>query len=194
MRFAIITPTIGRDSLRSALLSVKSQTFASYVHLVIGDGPQQPYVRHWCDSTGARYLELPESGKCWGAKARDLGMETIEKEALADYVVFLDDDNIFFPTALERYEKSIRALMEPAMLFQKVVFHNQFNDGWLEVPRSMPPKMADWDSLNACYRSDVVAGMRWECDYNHDYLLAQQVIDKTGEQFHMVDGYAGVHF
>ena len=194
MRFAIITPTTGRDSLRSALNSVKSQTCGSYIHLVIGDGPQTEHVKCWCKDSNVRYLELSVSGKCYGSFARNLGLEIVEREALADYVVFLDDDNILLPTTLERYEKAIREKGNPALLCQKVIFRNQFNDRWLELPRSLPPEKADWDSLNGCYRADIIKGHRWECDYNHDFLLAEKIRNESKEEFVLVEGFAGVHF
>jgi glycosyltransferase involved in cell wall biosynthesis len=195
MKFAVITPTVGRDSLRSALMSVKSQTYGDVIHLVIGDGPQKPHVKQWCDAAGARYIELSETGGCHGAKARNRAMEEIENGNLADYLIFLDDDNVFFPSTIERYEKGCRDRNNPPMLYQKVIFRNQFNDHWLELPRyNVFPQLGDWDSLNGCFRADIVRGMRWDCNYNHDYILAQRVKEKTGQEFVLIDGHAGVHF
>lgn len=195
MRFAVITPTVGRDCLRSALMSVKWQTFPNLVHIVVADGPQQPYVRSWCEEAGAKYYELATGGGCFGAQARNKGMEIVENGALADYLLFLDDDNILFPTALERYEKAARQHGDPPLIYQEVLFHNQFNEHWMVLPLAMPPEKAKWDSLNACYRSDVVRGARWDCDYNHDFNLSQQAIGKAGtDQFVKAEGLVGVHF
>jgi glycosyltransferase involved in cell wall biosynthesis len=87
-RYTIITPTILRGSLEKTCDSVNSQTCGDWEHIIVVDGPEQiiPYPinhhqRHfvWCD----------ERHNDWGNTCR----RNVWKNALGDYVYYLDDDN-----------------------------------------------------------------------------------------------------
>ena len=94
---AVITPTISRPTLRRAILSARLTERDEW--LVIGDGPQ-PEAEQVCRDLVVlpylRYVEGPKTGK-WGYKQRDVGMRL----ANADYLLFLDDDDVFTSGAIQ---------------------------------------------------------------------------------------------
>jgi glycosyltransferase involved in cell wall biosynthesis len=193
LNFAIITPTVGRPVLENALASVKAQTYKKYAHIVIGDGQMPPDVGELCGKYGAMFRSIERAGN-FGAGARTAAMRQVGGGAMK-YILFLDDDNILLPDCLARYAAYAESHNEPPLMYQDVIFHNQYNEGWLQLPRqSKPPQKADWDSLNGCFRWDTIEGMEWAKEYDHDYLLAVDAVNRAGEAFQKVDGFSGVHF
>ncbi|MEX1230657.1 MAG: glycosyltransferase [Planctomycetaceae bacterium] len=64
-------------------------------HLVISDGPDAR-ARATAEYHGARYLELDRNYGLWGATCNDAGVVA----ARGEYVVFWNDDNVYYPHAL----------------------------------------------------------------------------------------------
>jgi glycosyltransferase involved in cell wall biosynthesis len=93
---SIITPTIGRKSLRPMLQRVLPQLIEGDEVLIIGDGPQpvakvivdelkHPLIRYW----------ESESIKNYGNPQRNMAIE----QAKGDYLLFVDDDDLPSPQA-----------------------------------------------------------------------------------------------
>lgn len=94
MRLTVITPTVGRDSLRATLASIAPQLHDGDEHIVIGDGVQ-PRAAEMCAEYGAIYHDGPQTHD-YGAAQRDVGMAL----AQGDWLLFCDDDDTFTPGAL----------------------------------------------------------------------------------------------
>lgn len=92
----IITPTIGRPTLERTLTSAKLSKNDEW--LVIGDGPQSFSVVDMVEKLGSpySYIEHPKNNDC-GNALKNFGMAISDK----DYFLFLDDDDIFTPDAIE---------------------------------------------------------------------------------------------
>lgn len=193
-RFNIITPTIGRDSLRACVLSVAGQSLKSYRHIVVSDGPMEAWAQEFLSSKGCSWMELPEKMGAWGAHARNKALSTAEATLPSDYVIFLDDDNVLFPCALESLDAAAKA--NPPLLYQRIVHFRRWDNGWWCLPTEMPPKKCFWDTLNGCYRSDVIRGLRWNLEYEHDFHFAQAAIKAAGtDQFVCAgDNPGGMHY
>lgn len=101
MSLSIITPTMGRASLRDALASVVGQLLPGDEHLVIGDG-RQPAAAALCAEFGAAYHDGPET-HTYGTAQRDHGISI----AAGEYVLFLDDDDVFTADALATVRAAI---------------------------------------------------------------------------------------
>ena len=94
MRLTVITPTVGRDSLRATLASIAPQLHDGDEHIVIGDGVQ-PRAAEMCAEYGASYQDGPQTHN-YGAAQRDVGISL----ARGDWLLFCDDDDTFTPDAL----------------------------------------------------------------------------------------------
>lgn len=183
-RFAIVTPTISRDALRSCIKSVTGQTFGNYKHFVVGDGPLEDWAAQFCYQNNCHVMALPEKKGAWGAHARNLVLEYIDAHVLVDYILFLDDDNILFPTSLERLDAVATKNNNPPLIYQPIVHYKRWDNSWWVLPTEMPPKKCFWDTLNGCYRHDAVRGLRWNLEYEHDFHFARSAIAKAGtDQF-----------
>lgn len=95
----VITPTIGRDTLRECIQSVQNQELPCVEHLVVIDGPQyakqvQDIVAEFQHKKPIHMLQLPintgangfNGHRCFGSMPYLCNTE---------YVSFLDDDNLF---------------------------------------------------------------------------------------------------
>lgn len=95
---SVIIPTFERgDLLVEALDSVAAQTFRDYEVLVIDDGSTEDIAARVADHpTRPRVIRQSHAGP---GKARNRGMA----EARAPIVAFLDSDDLWLPTKLERF-------------------------------------------------------------------------------------------
>lgn len=189
-RFLVITPTIpGRESLLLvAIASVRAQDFPDVEHHVVGDGPC-PGAEALCASMGVRYTGTPSRLKVWGANCRNLVLD----EADADYVVFLDDDNLLFRRGLAALHEAATRHDDPPLLAQKILMRRAGAEPWPVLPRALPPTLGDWDSLNACVRLDVARRVRFGGEYLHDYHYIRECIRISGASPILVDEIGGVH-
>lgn len=111
----VITPTIGRDSLRTMLKGLLPQLTEGDEILIIGDGPQpnalkivdefkNPIIRYW---------EIPLI-RNYGNPQRNIAL----KEAKADYVMFVDDDDEVNPDSIRKVKKVARKYPGLPMMFK----------------------------------------------------------------------------
>lgn len=116
---AIITPTISRPTLRRALTSARLTPDDEW--LVIGDGPQ-PEAEKVCKGLAIlpylRYVEGKPTGNR-GNEQRDFGMML----AAADYLLFLDDDDVFVSGAIDVVRRHLDEQPHPHPIIFRM-FHN----------------------------------------------------------------------
>lgn len=96
---ALITPTKSRATLARAMDSALPQLGPRDEWFVVGDGPQ-PGARtivRTCSDPRIRYWEHADAASTYGNAQRNSAM----REAEADYFVFLDDDDVLLPGALD---------------------------------------------------------------------------------------------
>ena len=95
---SVVVPTRNRaDLLPRALRSVLDQTFPDFELVVVDDGSTDATASVRASLTDPRlvWLEGPHAGV---SSARNLGV----RHARADWIAFLDDDNVWLPPYLER--------------------------------------------------------------------------------------------
>lgn len=100
----VITGTYNRpkDVARTIHALRSQQTAARCEHLVIADG-RCKFTRNVCEAFDVSYLESREE-RVWGAAPKDHGV----KRATGEYLVFWDDDNIYFPNAIEALWRTVQ--------------------------------------------------------------------------------------
>lgn len=155
----VITPTTGRPSLESTLASAALSALDEW--LVISDGPQ-PDVKRLVSRLGAPYLyiEGPPSGN-WGNRLRDIAMTESDK----DWFIFLDDDDIFAPGAIEAIRRRLEDIPPTPVIFkirqvngrvlwQTPALHTGNIGGSMLVAPNVKGKLGKWDN-GAEYGSDA---------------------------------------
>jgi tetratricopeptide (TPR) repeat protein len=104
-RVTVVTVTLGRASLAAACASVDAQTYDDWHHVVIGDGVAPRDAKHPRRSTLG--FSRPLGAEEPGANMPDGTPNPLQRWALrhldlGELVCFLDDDNVYAPSFLER--------------------------------------------------------------------------------------------
>lgn len=154
---SVVIPTIGRASLADTLRSVAAQEgLPGDEVLLIGDGPQ-PRVREVAErvggETGSRVHYIEEGPtRDWGGAQRNLGYQL----ARADYVLAIDDDDVFVPGAFALIRCRIAEHPGRALMFKvetrygllwarPVVALGNVGTGMLALPNNKA-RMGRWGS------------------------------------------------
>lgn len=103
---SVIIPTYGRaDLLGKAIESVLNQTYKELEIIIVDDNPPDSEHREKTNSIvesylqlGTRVLYLPLEKNMGGALARNEGVN----KSSGEYITFLDDDDYYFPSKIER--------------------------------------------------------------------------------------------
>lgn len=150
---SVVIPTIGRDELKWTLQSIADQAEPADEVLVVGDthGRIPDRIPPMVESFGFRYLPLDAGRYAWGHPQINYGMA----EAKGDYLVFIDDDDIFTPNAFQavRSAAASRPMMFRFMLTQhdnRILWEEQGNlreshiGGHMFVVPNIKDKLGQW--------------------------------------------------
>jgi len=97
--FSIITPTFLRPTLlRRNIISVANQTFKDYEHIIVDDS-NDPETEHIVNSFKDKRIKFYRNQSSKGAAG---SYNTGIKESIGNYILFLDDDDEYLPTLLEK--------------------------------------------------------------------------------------------
>ena len=121
VRFSVLMPVYNRERyVRQAIDSVLAQTFTDYELIAIDDGSTDGSVEV-LKSYGSRIKFIQQHNQ---------GPEVARHKAAAlaqgEYLVFLDSDDFFFPSALQTIDRVIRNFDSPPLVLATVLF---FQDG-----------------------------------------------------------------
>lgn len=158
MTLTVITPTVGRASLRNTLASIAPQLRAGDEHIVIGDG-HQPDAAEICSEFVVSYYHGPAS-RTYGTLQRDCGI----KMARGEYVAFCDDDDVFTPDALDTIRAAIAEHPGTPLLFRMATptlgilwADREVREGNVGTPMIVTPRYDDlpeWDDGGPTYPAD----------------------------------------
>jgi len=95
---SVIIPTYNRDYyLRLTLASIANQTYQNFEVFIIDDGSPNDEAQKNCEGfPKVTYIKIPNSGG--PAKPRNVAIQ----KAKGKYIAFVDDDDIWLPTKLEK--------------------------------------------------------------------------------------------
>lgn len=114
MTLSIIIPTCGRASLRRVLESCVSQCEVGDQVVVVGDGIQ-PNAETICRDFGLTVLYADGiETHCYGNRQRQAGIAM----ATGEYLLFIDDDDVYTPGALQVVREAIVKWSDRPMLFR----------------------------------------------------------------------------
>ncbi len=117
MQFSVIIPTHNRNwVLKETIDSVLNQSFKDFEIIVVDDGSTDNTLEI-LNSYGSRIKTISQVNS-GGPLARNNGA----RNASGKYLVFLDDDDLFFPYTLELYNKVILCQDSPPFLMGQPVF------------------------------------------------------------------------
>ncbi len=113
--FSIIISAYNRgDMLRSALESIRGQTFEDFECLAMDDGSTDNVPQVIASFAGDRRFRALRNDKNKGMNAaRNIAFEA----ATGDYVTFLDSDDMWLPSRLEAFHARIKSSPESGFLF-----------------------------------------------------------------------------
>jgi glycosyltransferase involved in cell wall biosynthesis len=132
IRFSVVMPVYNREKyLRQAIDSILSQTFRDFELIVVDDGSTDRSVQ-LLKSYGSRIRLIQQQNR-----GPEVARNTAAAAARGEYLALLDSDDFFFPTALEIYDRVIRAFDSPPLIIGS---HLSYSDG---DPISVPPPAAD---------------------------------------------------
>lgn len=150
---SVVIPTIGRDELKRTLQSIANQAEPGDEVLVVGDthGRIPDHIPPMVESFGFRYLTLDAGRYAWGHPQINYGMA----EARGDYLVFIDDDDIFTPAAFRAIRSNITELgpymfrfmitqHENRILWQESVLKESLVGGHMFVVPNIKDKLGQW--------------------------------------------------
>lgn len=168
MKLSIIIPTTDRITLMNTLASIKSQNLQPGDEvLVIGDGPCPVSFNIWQTAhLPGEYEELPHRHNDWGASPRHRGMA----KATGDYLMFIDDDDVYLPRALDVVREKVSSGLRLPYMFR--MFHQDGHILWEEpeirignvstqmfVPPNDKNKLGRWGEMyegDFCFIRDTV--------------------------------------
>ena len=171
MRLSVITPTIGRASLRDTLASVAPQLRRGDEHIIIGDGVQ-PDARAMCAEFVVSYQDGPLS-RSWGTAQRDYAISV----AAGDWLLFCDDDDVMTPDALE----TVRAVvvdnpgkphifrMRRSLYGDELWADREIREGNVGTPMIVTPRFPDLPKWVDTYHA-----------YTADHRFAKRITDAHG--------------
>ena len=110
-KVSVIIPTYRRSvELQRAVTSVLLQGFADYEIIVVDDNPPETEARikneEYLGRLDPRIVHLKNSRSLGGAEARNVGIRASQ----AQYVAFLDDDDEWLPSKLQKQVDMLDAL------------------------------------------------------------------------------------
>lgn len=136
----IITVTLNRPSLKEACLSVDSQTYTNWHHYVLGDGvlPSEFASPQRSTLGFSTALGATEPGaNMLNGTPNPLLRWALNHIRLNDYVCFLDDDNQYLPTFLEKMANALNNNPEVGIVLcgAEDLRYSQQIDGYPEMAR-----------------------------------------------------------
>ena len=121
MKVAVVTPSIGSDTLRTCIESVDNQTYENLVHYIYIDGDQYSdnVYRDIVCAPKVRTVRLEENvGKGWYGHRVYAACGFLVN---ADVICYLDEDNWLDPNHVETLVEKIKAGADWAYSLRKIV-------------------------------------------------------------------------
>jgi glycosyltransferase involved in cell wall biosynthesis len=114
--FSVVIPTYNRlEFLKQALSSVWAQSHSDYEIIVVDDGSTDG-TKDYLDRLGSRVKVLCQPNRGPSA-ARNLGV----KQAIGNYIAFLDSDDIWLSWTLATFHQLILSHQQPSLLCAAIV-------------------------------------------------------------------------
>ncbi|MGD9842293.1 MAG: glycosyltransferase family 2 protein [Steroidobacteraceae bacterium] len=170
--FSVVIPTHNRvDRVERALRSITNQSMDDYEIVVVDDGSS--------DST-PQYLVGVQSDRCQTLRNEpNRGVSASRNRGVAasrgEFVVFLDDDDEFRPTALTAIRARCEALPELDFLWGARLIHEKDANG-----REIGTRQDDWSNLQQPIRDTEFLPMVLEIATNSAFAIRRKLFLDVG--------------
>ena len=195
-KVSILTPTYrGRvPVLRRCLTSVLRQPHTDFEQLVCSDGGFEDLaakvVAEQHDER-IRYLHTDTNFGGYGGAVRRWLLPRIT----GDYVAFLDDDNIFFPTFLEKMLLSLEDKPHAKFAICEILHHGPLHASYGACPVVLEgrPAVQHIDTMQVLVETAAMRQVGWQ---GNDYLSDGQTFEALGKAFSFARApeCLGVHY
>ena len=172
MKFSIIIPTYNRGwVIKESVNSVLWQSFNDYEVIVVVDGLVDNTIEILKEFNNKIIVLTKENEG--PAQARNFGA----KSAKGEYLIFLDDDDIFFPYTLEVYDKIINTKNYPPFLVGTAIFFSE---------EKIPPVENKVSGINIVSYKDYFSK-----DRSHFTSCSMMVVRK--DIFQKIEGFRSIN-
>ena len=172
---SIVVPTPDGGFLPALFDSVRPQLHEDDEMIVVGDIHSAPLneVRELVEAEGFRWLELDAGRHAWGHPQINYGIQ----QAKGDYLVFIDDDDVFAEDAFENIRSAVGELEQPlphlfrfhsprngTLWQQKVIGLGAIGGHEFVVP-NIPEQLGEWtDRYEGDFDFIVSTLAKWPAD------------------------------
>jgi glycosyltransferase involved in cell wall biosynthesis len=186
---SIITPTYRGNpgKMKRCINSVVRQTYQYFEQIVASDGVHEPetqaVVAEFNDPR-IRYMATAQHHGGWGAAMRQEIMIAVAK---GRYLVFLDDDNIVFPTYLEKMSDALRTAPEDtAFAICEQLHFGPLQPFHGEPPVVLPgvPKLYHIDTLQIMVEAEAMRAVGW---LSNSYFADGETFAELGRRYRYVN-------
>ncbi len=115
---AIITTHNRLSLLKRAIDSVLQQTYSN-IELIVVDDASTDGTSEYCLNKSFNYIYIPKSESRGGNYARNIGI----KAAKGEYIAFLDDDDYWLPSKIEKQVSLLNSIEIVGLVFCGMVNH-----------------------------------------------------------------------
>lgn len=185
MSFDIILPTICRESLVGSIESVLEQTIQDWHLWVIADGIRYEDVKlQLIYDPRITYLYLPTKYNDCGATPRNVGIH----HGVNDWIIYLDDDDRYFPNHIETFQQLINKYPENNMFKtagQSFSMRHKHPRSKMLVEKNGPINSTDILTVGMCHTREIFEKTYgWGDDPNkHDAILWNDMLLAGGKCF-----------
>jgi len=188
---SIITPTYrgNPQEIRRCLNSVVRQSYGDFEQIVASDGIEESATREIVERFNDRRIRYQPTKVHHGDWGNGVRQEVMSESANGKYLVFLDDDNIIFPTYLEKMLKALRSA--PAGV--AFVICEQLHFGPLkpfhgDPPVILPgvPKLYHIDTLQIMVDATAMRAVGW-ITANDPYFADSEKFSELARRYQYVN-------
>lgn len=136
LKVSVIIPTYKRpEKLRSAIQQVLEQSFQAFELIIVSDGSHEEtdeVMAAYQEHVNIRYFSYPENKG--GNHARNVGI----KKARGEYIAFLDDDDLWARTKLEKQVELLDENPEVGLVYTgKKTVYPEYNVSYIHAPKAI---------------------------------------------------------